>query len=429
MPSRVYHIPKLLSARPRKTGFIINPSFKETKDGYERWVKDTFDYPSSIKIAESEMPLLAALAWPQASSKELRAILDYMTASFMLEELTDRCSSEVARNISKLWIDVLQDPQAGKGDHHPFTKLMSEQIAARLKDAVDPYHWAEFIQSNAEFAKNTVQEALDREASKDIAATHCIASYAIMRRETIGTRPCFVLMRSTLRLYLPKHVLQHPVVAEMENSALDMVYIANGIYSFKKERDDNGALNNIITVMQMDPATQHLDLQERFDHAGKLFHVALDRFNICRDALPSFGDEETNRQVAVFADGLMDWIVGSIEWSEVTKRYKVFVDDNDRRENILRLEDRWSMSVIFQLLLLFIGIPTSLRWVLWARNGHFSTRRCAGKFYVSDNCGKTKRVSVLHRCIPPRLLDAFPCPLCFFLLVVSHSPSRYLGCS
>jgi len=148
----------------------------------------------------------------------------------------------VARNISKLWIDVLQDPQAGKGDHHPFTKLMSEyalkylpyhsneglrQIAARLKDAVDPYHWAEFIQSNAEFAKNTVQEALDREASKDIAATHCIASYAIMRRETIGTRPCFVLMRSTLRLYLPKHVLQHPVVAEMENSALDMVYIAN----------------------------------------------------------------------------------------------------------------------------------------------------------------------------------------------------------
>jgi hypothetical protein len=32
------------------------------------------------------------------------------------------------------------------------------------------------------------------------------------------------------------------------------------------------------------------------------------------------------------------------------------VDDNDRRENILRLEDRWSMSVTFRLLLLFIGI-------------------------------------------------------------------------
>lgn len=34
------------------------------------------------------MPLLAALAYPLASCQELRAILDYMTASFMLEELT-----------------------------------------------------------------------------------------------------------------------------------------------------------------------------------------------------------------------------------------------------------------------------------------------------------------------------------------------------
>lgn len=34
------------------------------------------------------MPLLAALAFPRASCQELRGILDYMTVSFMLEELT-----------------------------------------------------------------------------------------------------------------------------------------------------------------------------------------------------------------------------------------------------------------------------------------------------------------------------------------------------
>ncbi|KAG1750714.1 isoprenoid synthase domain-containing protein [Suillus lakei] len=357
MPSRVYHLPKLLSVCPQKTGSIISPGFKEAKDGYEHWIRNTIGYFVSIEVAKAEMPLLAALAWPKASSKELRAILDYMTMSFMLEVLTDRCSSELAKRNSELWIDVLQDPQAGKGHHHPFIKLMSEQIAARLKDAVDPYHWPEFMQSNVDFAKNTVQEALDREASKDNTAARCIASYVIMRRETIGTRPCFALMRSTRRLYLPEYVLQHPVVAEMENSALDMVFIANDIYSFKKERDDNGALNNIITVFQKDPTTQHLDLQERFDHAGKLFQAALNRFNTCRDALPSFGDEERNRQVAAFADGLMDWILGSIEWSMVNQRYKVFVNDDDRRENVLRLDDRWSMSAMFQLrVLLFMGI-------------------------------------------------------------------------
>lgn len=40
------------------------------------------------EVYNAEMPLLAALAYPRASCKELRAILDYMTTSFMLEELT-----------------------------------------------------------------------------------------------------------------------------------------------------------------------------------------------------------------------------------------------------------------------------------------------------------------------------------------------------
>jgi hypothetical protein len=100
-------------------------------------------------------------------------------------------------------------------------------MVARMKDAVDPFHWPEFLHSNVVFAANTIQEALDREASKDISATRCIDSYMVMRRETVGTRPCIVLMRSTRRLYLPEHVLQHPIIAEMENSVLDAVFLAN----------------------------------------------------------------------------------------------------------------------------------------------------------------------------------------------------------
>lgn len=100
-------------------------------------------------------------------------------------------------------------------------------MVARMKTTVDPFHWPQFISANEEFAKNTVREALDREASQDDQATRDVRSYMITRRETIGTRPCLVLMRSTRRLYIPDQVLDNEVVAEMENYALDMVYIAN----------------------------------------------------------------------------------------------------------------------------------------------------------------------------------------------------------
>ncbi|KAG0707571.1 hypothetical protein DFH29DRAFT_632165 [Suillus ampliporus] len=76
--------------------------------------------------------------------------------SFILEELPDRCSSELVKRNSKLWIDALKNPQAGKDHCQAFVKPMSEQMVAHLKDAIDPYHWPEFIQSNAEFTNNTV---------------------------------------------------------------------------------------------------------------------------------------------------------------------------------------------------------------------------------------------------------------------------------
>lgn len=100
-------------------------------------------------------------------------------------------------------------------------------MVTRMKTTIDPFHWPQFISTNADFAKNTVREALDREASRDVQASRDLQSYMITRRETIGTRPCLVLMRSTRRLYIPDRVLDHEVVAEMENYALDMVYIAN----------------------------------------------------------------------------------------------------------------------------------------------------------------------------------------------------------
>ena len=101
---------------------------------------------------------------------------------------------------------------------------------------------------------NMAQEALDRETSKDNSATRCISSYVVIRRETIGFRPCFVLMRSTRRLYLAEHVLQHPIVAEMENSAIDMMYIANVCPLIYLE---------VVMLTDILVASGHLLLQER----------------------------------------------------------------------------------------------------------------------------------------------------------------------
>jgi len=65
---------------------------------------------------------------------------------------------------------------------------------------------------------------------------------------------------------------------------------------------------------------QDLDLQSAVDFVGDMCKQSIDRFNHDRNILPSWG-AKIDRDVAVYVDGLANWIVGSLHWSFELKRY------------------------------------------------------------------------------------------------------------
>ncbi|KIJ16522.1 hypothetical protein PAXINDRAFT_176239 [Paxillus involutus ATCC 200175] len=340
MPGGVYRIPDLLALLPKKPGGDISPHFQEAKTGYNAWVNKTLGWLLAVEAYRAELPLLAALTCPLASCQELRAIINHLASVLILEKRTDRSSTTDVVDISHLWVNTLRDSDPGTTSHYPLIEIMRRELVPVIKAVVDPFHWPQFIAANELYAESIAREALAREAhpNKD-AASNC-QSYTDMRRETIGTRPFFVLMRSIRGLYIPDHVLAHPLVEEMENIALEMIVIANDIYSFKKDYAHNRALDNLLTVTLSDPTIDCLDLQARICYAAKLFRAALDRFHACRENLPSFDDADLDRQVSSYADGLIDCVVGNIEWCAVTRRYNTFINETDRKNNIMRLHSR-----------------------------------------------------------------------------------------
>lgn len=88
--------------------------------------------------------------------------------------------------------------------------------------------------------------------------------------------------------------------------------------------------------MEKDPETAYLDFQERLDYAETLFKAALERFHTCRRELPSF-DPEIDQYLTSYADGLIDLLTGSLQWSRVNHRYNTFMNDEDRKNNVMRL--------------------------------------------------------------------------------------------
>lgn len=63
-----------------------------------------------------------------------------------------------------------------------------------------------------------------------------------------------------------------------------------------------------------------LDLQSAVDFVGNMCKQSIDRFVDDRSNLPSWGPK-IDRDVAIYVDGLADWIVGSLHWSFESERY------------------------------------------------------------------------------------------------------------
>jgi hypothetical protein len=63
-----------------------------------------------------------------------------------------------------------------------------------------------------------------------------------------------------------------------------------------------------------------LDLQMAVDFVGTMCKQSIDRFNADRANLPSWGPK-IDKDVAIYVDGLANWIVGSLHWSFESERY------------------------------------------------------------------------------------------------------------
>lgn len=75
-------------------------------------------------------------------------------------------------------------------------------------------------------------------------------------------------------------------------------------------------LQMIVILMEL----RGFDLQTAVDFVGELCRQTIDSFMENQRNVPSFGPR-LDRDVALYIQGLQDWIVGSLHWSFMTERY------------------------------------------------------------------------------------------------------------
>lgn len=80
-----------------------------------------------------------------------------------------------------------------------------------------------------QYTDSVVEQALDRDEHN----ARNVEEYLELRRRTIGIWPSLVLLE--LHLNIPDEVKRHPDILTLESTCVDLVAIANDIYSYNVE--------------------------------------------------------------------------------------------------------------------------------------------------------------------------------------------------
>ncbi|KZV89536.1 terpenoid synthase [Exidia glandulosa HHB12029] len=308
MTHDVYMLPDTLAHWPWTRR--INPAYEETRLESSRWINsfNAFSPAAQKAFDRCDFSRLVALAYPDESKDHLSAACDMMQLFFVFDEYSDQEQEAAVRIMADAIMGGMKAP-----DVHQAHLLgeVSRQFWMRLMKIANAETQQRFIESFENYTDAVVTQARDREC----AFVRDVADYFAVRRHTIGTQPCFVLLQ--LDLNLPDEVAYHPAIVKLETFATDMIILGNDLYSYNVEQARGDDAHNILTIVRqqyrldLDGALQWLE-----DYHGHLVTGFLDG----RAALPSFGGE-CDVGVTQYVEGLGNWVRANESWSFESQRY------------------------------------------------------------------------------------------------------------
>ncbi len=148
--------------------------------------------------------------------------------------------------------------------------------------------------------------------------------YVEMRRATFGSDLTMNLARLSLGDAVPESLRRTTPMLSLENAASDVACFINDLFSFRKEIQVEGELNNVVLVTRtflectsqqaMDAVNKLItQRREQFDHAAAIdLPAVLDHLEF---------DSAACDGAARYVELLRDWMAGILRWHQLTRRY------------------------------------------------------------------------------------------------------------
>lgn len=151
--------------------------------------------------------------------------------------------------------------------------------------------------------------------------------YVEMRRKTFGSDLTMSLSRLSHGDEIPAAIFATRPLRNLENSAADYACLTNDVFSYQKEIEFEGELDNGVLVVQR---FMDLSYPEAVEVVGKLMTARMQQFeHIVKTEIPALCDDFKLDKVAReslhrYIEKLQQWMAGVLRWHTAVDRYKEF---------------------------------------------------------------------------------------------------------
>ncbi|KAF3761522.1 terpenoid synthase [Cryphonectria parasitica EP155] len=294
----------------------VSPFYEECRRESWAWFEGfkAFSPKAQKAFYEGDFSLLAAMAYPTIDKEGLRVACDLMQVFFAFDEYSDVSDEIDTRKQADALIDALQNPVAPRPEGEWIGGEITRQFWFSARNYFTPLAQKRFLEKMRCYTDAVIEQSFDRTHHQ----VRDVESYFEIRRHTIGALPSIVVCQA--RFNIPDHVVENPVIRRLEDYTVELIVIANDMFSYNVEQSRGDDGHNLVTVLM----TQYrFELQQAFDWIGAMHRDLEKRFQTDLNNLPYFPEvsEEVNREVREYAWSLGAWIRANDSWSFESPRY------------------------------------------------------------------------------------------------------------
>ncbi|KAF8874007.1 terpenoid synthase [Infundibulicybe gibba] len=309
-----YIIPDLLRNWPWPRR--LNPHYSVCNAESTAWCEalGAFNSPESQDaLNRCASGLLGALTYPLLDKVNCRIGCDLIHLYFILDEYTDIADPISVRHQADIVMDALHHPHTARPAGEWIGGEATRQFWENTIRTASPAFQRRFKDGFKIYTDGVVQQAKDRVQNH----VRDIEGYFTLRRDASGMVPCFDLC--AIHMDLPDHVLADPAIQKLTLACLDLVIVANDLYSYNVEQAVGEDGHNLVRVVMHE---QGSTLEEAVAWISRLNDELVEVFLEEYERVPTqWGSPTLDAHVAEYILGIAYWLRGNEAWSYEGERY------------------------------------------------------------------------------------------------------------